>query len=52
MALDALIENAPQRNKMAKRAFMDVMENHNIQNKAHLWVKAYEELLKPKEVLV
>lgn len=52
MALEALIENAPQRRKMAKRAFMDVMENHNIQNKAHLWIKAYEEMLKPKEVLV
>jgi len=52
MALDALIENAPQRQKMAKRAFMDVMENHNIQNKAHLWIKAYEELLRPKEVMV
>lgn len=52
LALDALIENAPQRKKMAKRAFMDVMENHNIQNKANLWIKAYEEMLRPKEVLV
>jgi len=52
MALEALIENPEKRRLMAKRAFMDVMENHNIQNKAHLWIKAYEEMLKPKEVLV
>lgn len=52
LALDALIENGSERRKMAKKAFVDVMENHNIQNKAHLWIKAYEEMLKPKEVLV
>lgn len=51
-ALDALILNKSSRNLMAKRAFVDVMENHNIQTKAKLWINAYEEMLKPKEVLV
>lgn len=52
MALSALIENKPQRELLAKRAFMDVMENHNIQKKAKMWVDAYESILRPKEVLV
>ncbi|MBX4189772.1 glycosyltransferase [Candidatus Parcubacteria bacterium] len=52
MALDALIENGWQRRLMAKRAFADVMENHNIQTKAKLWVEAYDAMLRPKEVTV
>lgn len=52
MALSALIENKPQRELLAKRAFMDVMENHNIQKKAKMWVDAYESILRPKEALV
>jgi len=51
-ALEALIENKPQRLLMAKKAFSDVMENHNIQKKAKMWVDAYEAILRPKEVLV
>jgi O-antigen biosynthesis protein len=51
-ALDALIENSVQRKRMAKRAFMDVMENHNINTKAKMWVEAYDSILRPKEVTV
>lgn len=50
-ALDALILNPIQRGRMVKRAFSDVMENHNIDKKAHLWTEAYEKMLKPSEVL-
>lgn len=48
--LDMLIVDKSKRLLTAKRAFMDVMENHNMNKKAKLWVDAYEEILRPKEV--
>lgn len=51
-ALDLLIKDEKKRRLMAKKAFIAVMEEHNIQKKAHLWVDAYQNLLKPSEVEV
>lgn len=50
--LDELIMNEKLRKKLARNAFFDVMANHNIEKKAHLWVEAYDSILRPKEVTV
>lgn len=51
-SLNELIIDGKKRRLMAKKAFVDVIENHNINTKANLWVEAYQNVLKPKEVLV
>jgi len=51
-AIDKLVLDKSYRTKMGKTAFMHVMENHTIDKKAHLWIEAYESILKPKEVLI
>lgn len=51
-ALDELIRDANKRTRMAKLAFVNVMEEHNINKHITLWRDTYESLLKPKEVVV
>jgi len=50
-ALDELITDGKKRRLMAKRAFVDVLENHNINKKAKLWVEAYEAIAKKGELI-
>ena len=45
-AMDMLVQDKEKRDKLAENAFQDVHENHNANSKAHLWLTAYEKLLK------
>ena len=47
-ALAKAVENAPLRAQIAQNAYEEVKKNHNIESKAHLWVEAYEKLMKPQ----
>lgn len=49
-AIDRLIGDSELRNTLAKNAKDDVLKNHNIHNKIHLWYEAYSKLLKPAVV--
>lgn len=46
-AIEKLVIDKQFRNKMAKTAFSEVILEHNIDSKAHLWVEAYEKILRP-----
>lgn len=50
-AMDELILNEEKRKELAKNAYDDVYENHNVDKKIHLWKDAYETLVK-EEVMV
>lgn len=45
-AVQELVYNTELRLKLAKDAKEEVLENHNADKKAHLWVDAYERILK------
>lgn len=47
-SLNGLIKDREKINKLAFTAKDCVLENHNINTKAHLWVEAYENILRPK----
>lgn len=47
-AILSLYGNEQKRISMANKARENVVANHNIETKAHLWVEAYERLLKPE----
>lgn len=50
-AMDSLVRDKEKRNKLAKNAYDDVYENHNINKKAHLWANAYDKVLKQEVTL-
>lgn len=48
--VDAILKAASDkyyRNNMAKRAYGEILDNHNADKKAHLWVEAYEKAMCP-----
>lgn len=45
-ALDQAVQDKNLRNKLALQAHDEVKTNHNAQTKAHLWVEAYDKILK------
>jgi len=47
-AMEELIKDSVLRNKLASNAKENVLSNHNIETKAHLWLEAYKKLLKPE----
>lgn len=49
-SISSLILDKQRRILMAKKAFSSVYEEHNLDSKCHLWLEAYQEVLKPKEV--
>lgn len=49
-ALDELVQNKEKRERLANNAFDDVHTNHNANTKAHLWLNAYESILKKELV--
>lgn len=49
-AIFDLYSNSEKRKKIARNAYENVMANHNIETKAHLWVDAYQKLMKPEPV--
>ena len=51
-ALEDLISNKGKRYAMACTARQDVLDNHNIETKAHLWAEAYENILRPKSNMI
>lgn len=50
--LDYLIRSKSARYAMACSAKNDVLENHNLDKKIHLWEQAYSEVLRPKATMV
>lgn len=50
--LDRLIKDKSYRTTLAKKAKDEVLTNHNMNTKAHLWIDAYSEILKPKSVVL
>jgi glycosyltransferase involved in cell wall biosynthesis len=51
-AISRLIKDKRKREALAHNAYEDVLENHNADKKAHLWVSAYARELKKESVLV
>jgi hypothetical protein len=51
-ALDNLILNRGKRHAMACLAKQDVLENHNLESKIHLWADTYENILHPKATVL
>lgn len=49
-AIDKLIMDPKFRLRMSKMAFSNVFLDHNIDTKAHMWIDAYEKVLRPSEV--
>jgi glycosyltransferase involved in cell wall biosynthesis len=47
-ALDRLIKSKTDRWTLASQAKDEVLTNHNLDKKAHLWLNAYESVLNPK----
>lgn len=47
-AIEHLIKSKSTRHAMACEAKAEVLKNHNIHTKAHLWADAYNTILKPK----
>ena len=45
-AMDMLIKDVKKRRQLAIKAYEDIYENHNADKKAHLWVEAYDKILK------
>lgn len=52
LALGEAIKDVSLRQRIANHAYEDVMENHNANKKANLWIDAYNQLLKGDLVLV
>ncbi len=50
--LDYLIKSTSSRYAMACEAKNEVLKNHNVETKAHLWLEAYEAVLKPKVAVI
>lgn len=50
--IERLIKSKSERHAIACEAKSEVLKNHNIKTKAHLWRDAYEAILKPKATLV
>ena len=52
-AMEELVLDENKRNELAESAYCNVLENHNSDTKAYLWLDAYKSLLKKdvKEVL-
>ena len=51
-AMEELILNKEKRERLAKNAYDNIFENHNADKKAHLWLDAYEGVLKKDISLV
>ena len=49
-AMQTLIDDRSYRNRLVEAADTDVRENHNADKSSHLWLEAYEGLMKPQEV--
>lgn len=50
LTLNELIKDKTKREILSSQAKDCVLENHNINTKAHLWVEAYDAILRPKAV--
>lgn len=50
-AMEELILDKEKRQKIAENAYEDIRENHNADKKAHLWLDAYEKVLKKDLVI-
>jgi glycosyltransferase involved in cell wall biosynthesis len=51
-AIERLISSKSTRYAMACEAKAEVLANHNIKTKAHLWRDAYDAILKPKSGMI